>query len=205
MTSDMTWIDIASLVSSIATTMASVAVVVTAIIYYGQLRTMRKARELESLMVIMKYVDNLELRKARYLMLEHAQDLQPLLAAPFSPATREATDKRVRELSSGELTIHNVDLALNALNNVCYLIHSEYAPVDAAAFMKNSLLRAWQAFEPYIRHRRGRRDTIGEPSRYAADFEWVVVNKYKRDKLPDQALHPTADAQDADRAAAGER
>jgi len=202
----MTWMDTASFVSSIATSVAAIAVVITAAIYYGQLRTMTKARELESLMVIMKYVDNLELRKARYLMLENAQELRPLFEAPFSLATRRAVDMRVRELSSNELTIHHVDLALNALNNVCYLIRNGYAPEDAAeSFMKNSLLRAWSAFEPYIRHRRTRPDPIGEPSHYGEHFEWVIVNKFKRGVLPNQALHPTADVEEADRSAAGER
>jgi hypothetical protein len=200
----MTWIETASLVSSIATAVAAVAVVTTAAIYYRQLRTMTKARELESLMVIMKYVDNLELRKARYLMLEHAQELRSLFETPFSLATRRAIDKRVRELSSNELTIHNVDLALNALNNVCYLIRNGYAPEDAAkSFMKNSLLRAWSAYEPYIRHRRGRPDPIGEPSHYGEHFEWVLVNKYGLEALPNQTLHPTADVQEADRTARG--
>jgi hypothetical protein len=202
----MTWIETASLVSSIATAVAAVAVVITAAIYYRQLRTMTKVRELESLMVIMKYVDNLELRKARHLILEHAQELRPLFETPYSLATRRAIDKRVRELNSNELTIHNVDLALNALNNVCYLIRNGYAPEDAAqSFMKSSLLRAWSAFEPYIRHRRGRPDPIGEPSHYGEHFEWVLVNKYQREALPNQALHPTADIEEADRTAAGER
>jgi hypothetical protein len=33
----------------------------------------------------------------------------------------------------------------------------------------------------------------------------VLVNKYQREALPNQALHPTADIEEADRTAAGER
>jgi hypothetical protein len=101
---------------------ATVAVVITAAIYYGQLRTMTKSRELESLVVIMKYADSSDLRKARYMMIEHAQELRPLFDTPFSWAARRAIDKCVRDLSSGEVTVHNVEAALNSLNNVCYLI-----------------------------------------------------------------------------------
>jgi hypothetical protein len=201
----MTWIETMSLVSSTATAVAAVAVVITVAIYYRQLRTMTKARELDSLMVIMKYVDNIELRKARWLILEHADEFRPLFETPFSFVTRHAIDKRVRELSSNELTIHNVDLALNALNNVCYLIRNGYAPEDAShTFLKNSLLRAWSALEPYIRHRRSRRLPIGEPSHYGEHFEWVLVNKYKREALRTQESRPTVNIEEADLTATGE-
>jgi hypothetical protein len=167
-----------SIGASIGTVIAAAAVVVTAAIYHGQLQTMTKARQMESLLVIMRYVEDLDLRRARYFMFEHGAALRHLFDAPFSWEARRAIDARVRDLSSNEIGLHNIDLVLNALNNVCFLVRYEYAPPEAIdAFLKNSLLHAWYAFEPYIHHRRKRPDTIGEPSQYAAHLEWVVKQR----------------------------
>jgi hypothetical protein len=174
-------IDIGSLAASTATVIAAVAVVWTVIIYHRQLQAMIKARQMDSLMVIMKYVEDLELRRARYFMFEHGKELRHLFDAPFSWELRRAIDMRVRELSENQLGLHNVDLVINTLNNVCFLIRYGYAPPEAVdAFLKNSLLHAWHAFEPYIYHRRRRPDEIGETSQYAVHLEWVVQNMCRR-------------------------
>jgi hypothetical protein len=172
----MNWIQIASLASSLATVIAAGAVILTALIYYRQLRAMTKARQHDSLLVIMKYADDLKLRRARYLMLEHREDLLPLLTVKYSWAARRALDEKIQGLSLNELSLHHVDLSLNALNNICFLIRNDYAPPDATIFMKNTLLHAWRAFEEYIEFRRTRDGDIAEPSRYAEDFKWVVSN-----------------------------
>ena len=171
----MNWIQIASLASSLATVVAAGAVIVTAIIYHRQLGAMTKARQHDSLLVIMKYAGDLQLRRARYLMLEHREKLAPLLAIEYSWQARKTLDQRIRELSLNEVSLHHVDLALNALNNICFLIRNDYAPPDAMNFMRNTLLHAWPAFEAYIEFRRTRSlSDIAESSRYAEDFKWVV-------------------------------
>jgi len=168
-------IDVLSGVASIAAVVTTVAVVAGVIIYKRQLEAMTRARELESLLVIMKYVDDITLRRARYFMLEHWKELSSLLELPFSWDTRHAIESRVRELSSGTLGLDEIDLAINALNNVCFLVRKNYAPAEAVeAFMKNSLLYAWRAFEPYIMSRRTQVDTIGQAEQYAAHFESIV-------------------------------
>lgn len=162
---------------SVATVVAAVGVLVTVVIYQRQLLAMTKARQLDSLVVIMKYLEDRSLRLARYFMFEHGDELRHLFDVPFSWEARRAFDRHVRELSGNELGIHDIDLALNALNNVCFLVRHEYAPQEVVdAFLKNSLLHAWHAFEPYVHHRRRRPDKIGEPSRYAVHLEWVVRN-----------------------------
>lgn len=163
--------------ASIATIIASLAVVITAVIYQRQLAAMTKARQLDSLIVILKYLEDLSLRRARYFMFEHGSELRDLFDVPFSWAARQEFDRRVRQLSENQLGIHDIDLALNALNNVCFLVRQDYAPRDVIdTFLKNSLLHAWNAFEPYAHHRRNRPDNIGEPSQYAVHLEWVVRN-----------------------------
>jgi hypothetical protein len=158
--------------ANVATT---VAVIVGVIIYQRQLQAMTRARELESLLVIMKYVDNIDLRRARYFMLEHWEELSGLFAQSASWETRHAIEAKALDLSGGTIGIHEIDLAVNALNNVCFLVREEYAPpATVESFMRNSLLHAWEAFEPYIKHRRTRPDTVGTPSQYGAHFESVV-------------------------------
>lgn len=167
--------------AAIATVTASVAVVITALIYHGQLRAMTKARQLESLLAIMKYADDAELRQARHFMLEHGQKLKDLFEVPFSWEARRAINAKIQEISSGTLTVSDTDAAINALNNICFLIRYGYAPMHSAdEFLKNSLLHGWNAFEPYVKHRRNRTDTVGEPSRYGVHLEWIVVNHYGR-------------------------
>jgi hypothetical protein len=171
----MNWIQFASLAGSVATVIAAIAVVVTVVIYHRQLRSMTKTRQHDSLLVIMRYADDLQLRRARYLMLEHRDELAPLLTTKYTWQTRNALDQKIRELSSNELSLHHVDLSLNALNNICFLIRNDYAPPDAMAFMRNTLLHAWPALEAYIEFRRTRTlSEIAEPSRYAEDFKWLA-------------------------------
>ncbi len=166
-----------SVAASIATVIAGMAVVVTARIYYHQLTAMTKARELESLLVIMRYADDIRLRRARYFMLEHGASLVESFAKPFSWPTRNELDAAVRKLSANEVSIHDIDLSLNAINNICFLVRSGYAPSSAIdGFLQNTIRHAWRAFEGYVRHRRTR-DDIPEPSRYAEHLEWVMTNK----------------------------
>src|SRR4029079_8793531 len=115
-------------------------------------------------------------------MLEYGDKLSSLFQQPYSWEMRHRVEALVTELRSGKLELHEIDLAVNALNNVCFLIREGYAPpIAAQEFMKNSLLHSWGAFESYIKNRRTRPDTIGTPSQYGAHFEWVVkmVSEHK--------------------------
>ncbi len=80
----MTEAETVSLIASIATIIASLAIVVTAVIYWHQLRTMTKARETDSVLAIMNHANSQELRRARYLMLEHHEILQDLYSDLYS-------------------------------------------------------------------------------------------------------------------------
>lgn len=167
--------EIGSWATSIATVVAAIAVIMAAVIYQRQLDAMTKARQMESLILMMKYSEDLKLRKAGYFMFEHADELRKLFNVPFSWESRKAIDDHLHSLSCGEFGITDVDLSLDALNNICFLIRGGYAPAEAVeAFLKNSLVHAWHVFGPYAYRRRTRPDTVGEPSRYAAHLEWVV-------------------------------
>lgn len=49
-------------------------------------------------------------------------------------------DKMIREQTSDELSIHHIDLSLNALNNIGFLIrrHNYTSPEAVHGFMKNT-------------------------------------------------------------------
>ena len=165
-----------STAASVGTVGASVAIVLTALIYYRQLGAMTKARELSSILAILERTDNLALRRARYLIYEHSNSLWALLSdEPDYASIRKTLDAKIRELSGGEVRLHDVDLSLNALNNVCFLINSKHAPAEIVTnLLRNSLLHSWDAFEPYVRWRRTRRISNAPPSSYGQHLQSVV-------------------------------
>jgi predicted NACHT family NTPase len=57
-------------------TIIATADVVTAWIYYRQSKAMTKARQIESILVILRYIDDIELRRAGYFVYEHAELLK---------------------------------------------------------------------------------------------------------------------------------
>jgi len=174
----MNWTELATIASSIITVATFVAVVFATLIYRGQLRAMNRARDLESLLAILKYVDDLELRQARYFMNEHAEELRKLYIAPFTLDKRRAIDAKIRELSSGSLELHNIDLCLSSLNNICYFIRYDFAPADLSdGLLENTLIHAWDVFKEYVSYRRTRESDKNLPSRYAEQFEWVIDHK----------------------------
>jgi len=160
---------------SLATIVAAGAVVAAAIIYNGQLKAMKKARELESLLVIMGHVDNISVRRTRFFMMEHGSEISTLLQSPYTAEVRHKIDERVRELSEEELSVDDIDLAINGLNNICFLVRENYAPpLVVQSFMRNSLLHAWRAFEPYIKQRQSVSDGVAQSQQYGEHFELVV-------------------------------
>ena len=162
----------------IVTMIASGAAAAVAWIYYHQLKAMTKARQLESILIILRYIDDIELLRVRYFVYEHAERLKALFDVPYTWENRKIIDEEVRKMSDGKVELHKIDLWINALNNICFLVREEYAPPKVVSdFMKNTLLHCWYAFAPYIEHRRSREDDIGEPSMYAKHLEWVVRNK----------------------------
>jgi hypothetical protein len=175
----MTWTQLFSFVASIATIAAALAVMVTAWIYHRQLRNMIKTRQLEAILVVLKYIDDIRLRRARYFVYGHADELRNLFDVEYSWENRKLIDKKVREMSGDEkIELHDIDLWLNALNNICFLARQDYTPPEVISdIMKNTILHCYHAFKPYIDHRRRRPDDIGEESMYGKHFEWIALNK----------------------------
>lgn len=166
----------------VITIIATAAVVVTAWIYYRQLKAMTNARQLESILVILRYIDDIELRRARYFVYEHAELIKSLFDKPFSWENRRLINDEVKRLSGETVELHEIELWINALNKICFLVRKGYAPSEVVSgLMKNTLLHSWHAFAPYIEHRRTRVSTIGEPSGYAKHLQWAVENEFKKE------------------------
>lgn len=145
--------------------------------YYGQLQAMRKARELDSVLTILRYVDDIELRRARWFVIEHGEVIEPLISGPFSWENWHRVNAHMKELSGGTVEIHKVDLWINSLNNISFLVAKGYVPYKVVVdeFMKNALLGCWEHMEPYIRHRQENKIlTRAEPSLYARHLQAMV-------------------------------
>jgi hypothetical protein len=174
----LTSVQLIALIGSITTIIASFAVGITAWIYYRQLGAMTKNRQLEAILVVLKYIDDPRLRRARYFVYEHAVELRKLFDVEYSWENRKRIDEKVREMSDRQVELHDIDLWLNALNNICFLAREKYTPPEViSGLMKNTLLHCYHAFKPYIKHRRGRYDDIGEPSMYGKHFQWIAENE----------------------------
>src|SRR5215213_2829006 len=106
----MSWTELIALMASITTIIAAFAVTITAWIYYRQLGAMIKNRQLEAILVVLKYIDDLRLRRARYFVYEHADTLRTLLDVEYSWDNRKLIDKKVREMSGNEVELHDFDL-----------------------------------------------------------------------------------------------
>ena len=176
----MTLVEVGSLAASVATVVGTIGVFVAAVICHRQLKAMTKARQLESLMLIMEYVDDPSIRKTRYFIYKYGDELREIFDVPFSWPAREAIDKQVRALSANELGIDDIELALKALNNVGFLVRHGYAPREAIdSFLITSLLQAWNVFEPYAQRRRHGDNPLAHIY-YSAHLEWVVLNICRR-------------------------
>lgn len=148
--------------------------VLTLGVYAFQWHAMVQATKLQALLAILKYFEDGELKRTREFMYEHGERLRKYFKQPFSWTDHDVIDAEIKQTSGGTLGITDIDLGLNALNNVCYLIRKGYASKDLVdGFLRNSLLHMWNAYEGYILYRRTRAD-VRWPSVYAQHLEWVV-------------------------------
>jgi hypothetical protein len=148
-------IKLSTIAAALGTAWAALIITATAIIYALQLKAMKKARQLESLLRILQYVDSPDLRRGRWFVYEHSESLKPLLDSPFSWEQRRRIDDKIKQLSFEKIDLHQVDLSLNAMNNIAYLIREGYAPYEIVPkFLKNTLLRCSVCYGPYIQYRR---------------------------------------------------
>jgi hypothetical protein len=172
--------------TSIVIGVVSVAALsITAVIYGLQLRAMRKAHQLQSLLAILRYVDNPELRRARWFANEHMAEVEQILQRPHETEWERRRDLNgLIQTSTGEQTdLQSFDLVINALNDMALLIREGYISIDGviSPMMRTIFLRSATVFRPYIEHRRTHRlGGLEEEVVYAQHLQWVVEELQRR-------------------------
>lgn len=177
----------AAIVGGFATGVALIFASIAAAFYFLQIRAIRRQQHLEAILAILKYVDDPELRRARWFIYEFGHALEDLFRQPFW-WHRHVLNARIVELSHGTLDINGFDLVVNALNNIAFLIRYDYAPYEpvVSEMLKTTFLRAWVHLEKYVDYRRKNRVGLeDESSMYGVHLCWVV--KQIRERTPKQS------------------
>lgn len=195
----------ANTVTAIAAVASFTVILATAIIYGMMLRDMKKTRQLDSILIILRCVDDMELRRARWFLYQHHKRFNNMLKEPFFWENRNDLKHKVEEMSNGMVTLEKIDLLVNALNNIAFLVLEGYAPEDIGSkFLNTTFLRSWKVLRPYIEFRRVYR--MGLPpeveSKYGKKFQ-DLVNRLVHDfshetqelllsgeELPDDGVKP---------------
>jgi hypothetical protein len=180
------WVKIATIIGGLTTGLAALIVIATAIIYGLQLRAIRRANELESILVVLRYIENPELRRARWFVYLHPEIFVDLPKNASIVEGWQRINQRVREVSVGEIDLHQIDLVLNTLNDIAYLINTNHVPDKIVNdFLQHTFHRCFNLYEPYITYRRNHPlPPLKEPpskdkSNYAAHLE-KLVNRLKK-------------------------
>jgi hypothetical protein len=175
--------EIITIAASIATILGTIILAITALVYVLQLRSMNKARQLDSMLSILSYLDNQDLRRVRFLVFEHSERLLELLDVPFTWENWNHVNELVKRWSENRIELYQIDVWINTLNKIAFLIRQGYTPVDVLPFMRNPFLRCWGTFHPYIKRRREYRMGLpDQPSTFAIHLEWAV-KKVKEERF----------------------
>ena len=180
--------------SAWATLSAALVVAAASAVALMQLKEATRARRLQSILAIFRYVDDADLRRARWFAYQHIDAINKLLVKPFSSEweRRKQINKLIHRLSDGAVDLQRFDLALNAMNNVAYLIRDKQVPYEAVvpANLQTTFLRVHCRFEPYIKYRRSGKTRFGlpmnEPSLYACHLIWIVEEIERRRRNREQ-------------------
>jgi len=172
----MNWTQVSTIAASIATIVATIIIGVAAHLAFLQLRAISKTRQLESMLVILRYIDDPDQRRARYFVYQHAERLRDLLDVPFTWENWNHVNDVITRLSGGTVEIFQIDSWISSLNNIAFLIREGYAPANVLTmFMKKPFLRCWKILGPYIEQRRRNRVGLSEEqSMFAYHLEYVV-------------------------------
>jgi len=144
--------------------------------------SMNKARQLEAIVEVLKYVENLDIRKARWFYYEHAESLNKLLqqGLPFMEM-RKRLDEEIKRRSNDQIGLHQVEMSLNIFNNIAFLINHGLVPRKILpTLFRNTFLNAEQFFWPYIKFRREHPLTEHDKQiLYASQFA-ILLNNLKK-------------------------
>jgi hypothetical protein len=150
-----------TMVSAVANALYVVAFSGTIWYIHHQLKAVKKASQTESVLRVLEYLHDPELRRPRWFVFHGEAILSDLFAAALQASDGwerlDGVFKQSAQLEVG-LEFRQLELSLKALDNVASLIrHKEslvpYDPI-AKTLLKSEFLRWWNTFLPYIKWRR---------------------------------------------------
>jgi hypothetical protein len=176
------WVKIASIIGGLTTGLAAIIIVATAIIYGLELRAIKKANELESILVVLRYIEEPNLRRARWFLYLHPEILRDIGDKPITDEWPRLNQK-IQEMSKGRVDLNQIDLVLNNINNIAYLINTKRVPAYIVDdFLHHAFHRCWSAYAEYIAYRR--KHPVGlsftDKSKYAYHLETLVKRLEQR-------------------------
>jgi hypothetical protein len=145
---------------------------------WGQLRGVRQARQLQSILAVFQYLETGNWRRAQWFFYEHARELNLMLQDDVELVKmREQLDCKIKELSGETVTLEGVEIALNTLNNVAFLLLNGHLPQNFLHHgdLANTFRRSATFFRPYIDYRRSHSHSNG-PSHYGQDLLTVAAH-----------------------------
>lgn len=174
------WVKIASIIGGLTTGFAAIVIVATAIIYGLQLRAIRRANELEAVLIVLRYIEEPKLRRTRLFVSQHPEIFRNLPDEPIEKGW-PALNERVKNFSkeSGEdVDLHQIDLVMNTLNDMAYLINQKHIPDEVVGdVLGHTFERCAVLYADYITYRR---DHPWEPTKKRnqyAEHLTVLVNR----------------------------
>ena len=151
------------------------------VILIWQVREIAQARRLQALLLILQYVDNPDLRRARWFFYQYGQEINKQLDTPFDSEwdRRKEMDTAIQRLSEDRVDLDQLDLVLNAFNNISFLVRRKYVRYEdiVPSVVTTTFLQSWDLFSPYVEHRRNSQYRLGSaaktPGSYAEHLLWL--------------------------------
>ena len=174
-----------NLVTAIATTGILLVSCITAFYAARQFRAHRRITEYKAFQDLLRYVEEPSLRRARWFVYHHPEIFHNLPDLPHTDGW-QLINQRVIELSGDQkIDLHSVDLVLNSLNDIAYLVNNRYVPEKIVVdFLGHTFHRCWVLYEPYVEYRRNHRVTpLIDTSKYACELEQLVKRLCKRQTI----------------------
>jgi hypothetical protein len=173
------WAKIATIVGGLSTGFAALVVIATAIIYGLQLRAIRRANELESVLIVLRYIEDPQLRRARWFVYLHPELLRDLPDLPIElgwPQINQNVIEFGKKVGNKEIDLYQIDLVINTLNDIAYLINTKHIPSSIVTdFLSHTFHRCVHLLGDYIEYRKKHPlPPAKAESRYAYHLEKLI-------------------------------
>ena len=158
------FVKLSTIIGGFATGVAVIFVIATLYVYRGQLRQMKRqifqmkrTHELESILLILKYINDVEFRRARHFIYEYSKDLNNYLNVLPSWENQCLIDEKIKQWSDGQVELHHIELWINTLNSAAFFIKKGFVPADSTrSFLDPAFIHCKKHLGLYIEYRKKR-------------------------------------------------